>query len=97
MPNKKFIKPYLVSKITEKTIPIAMALVTYGMKKMVWKIFLKNLMELRQIAMMSERMMEIGTVMKVKRSVFGRPISMTDSKAVPSLPFALWIGVKMSM
>ena len=63
-----------------KTMPIAMALVTYGMKKIVWKSFFSAGMLFRPMAMSREMMTERGTVMTVKSNVLGRAVRMTRSK-----------------
>ena len=66
----KLIKPESSNK-TEKTIPIAMALVTYGKKNTVCKNFWKALMLLSKTEIRSAKAMETGTVTKVKMKVFG--------------------------
>ena len=60
-----------LSKITEKTIPTAMPLVTYGRKKTVCKTFWNHLMELSATAIIKAKKMDTGTVIIVRIKVLG--------------------------
>ena len=83
--NIKLIKPESSNK-TEKTIPIAIALVTYGRKNTVCKNFWKALIELSKTEIKRAKAMETGTVTKVKIKVLGIALVVKlDSQAGPSL------------
>ena len=77
-----------------KTIPIAIAFVTYGMKKMVWNNFFKALIELSAIAIINDKIMLIGTVITVSNIVLGRAIPITLENIVPLSPPKRDHGVK---
>ena len=78
--NMKLIKPESSNK-TENTIPIAMALVTYGKKNTVCKNFWNALIELSKTEINNAKAMETGTVTNVKINVFGIALDVKlDSK-----------------
>ena len=82
-PNMKLIKPESSNK-TENTIPIAMALVTYGKKKTVCKNFWKTLMEFNKTEMRSAKAIDTGTVTNVNMNVLGIALVVKlDSQASP--------------
>ena len=78
------IKPCL-SKITEKTIPIAIVLVTYGKKKIVCNVFWNHLMEFKETAIISANKIDNGTVTNVINKVFGTAY-LTKAVSLPICP-----------
>ena len=92
VPNKLLIIPCL-SKITAKTIPIAIPFVTYGKKNTVCKNFWNHLMELRATAIINAKKMDKGTVTKAITIVFGIA-KFTKFVSNPLSPFALTYSFK---
>ena len=77
-PKIKLIKPWSLNK-TENTIPIAMALVTYGKKNTVCKVFWKALIEFKRTEISKANAMETGTVIKVRIKVFLNAVERKNS------------------
>ena len=68
-PKIQLIRPWSLNK-TEKTIPIAIALVTYGKKNTVCKNFWKALIEFSRTEINKANAIDTGTVIKVRMKVF---------------------------